>query len=315
MKPEATYVALAGGVGGAKFAYGLSRTIDPAALLVAVNTGDDFEHLGLSISPDLDTVCYTLAELDDTERGWGRADETWNFMDALAPLGGPSWFNLGDRDLAIHVLRTQLRSNGATLAEATKYFAGKLGIACRILPMSDDRVATIVQTDAGALAFQDYFVRQQCKPVARGFVYEGAANAAAHPEILEALESPTLKALFICPSNPWLSVGPMLALPALKRSVLQCKAPRVVISPIIGGEAVKGPAAKLMRELNIEVSPSSIARHYAELATAIVIDNVDADLRRPMERLGLNVLVTDALMRDRQDRVRLAAEIVKWMGA
>jgi LPPG:FO 2-phospho-L-lactate transferase len=304
------YVALAGGVGGARMAYGLSRALSAKDLLVAVNTGDDFRHMGLAISPDLDTVAYTLAELDDQERGWGRSDETWHFMRALAKLGGPAWFQLGDADLALHVTRTRLMAEGRPLGEITRTLNGAMGISCRVVPMTDDAVATIVHSDAGPLEFQDYFVRQRCEPVALGFEYRGAAEARPHAELMQAMASESLDGIILCPSNPWLSIGPMLAMPDLRAALDGASAPVVAVSPIVGGRAVKGPAAKLMAELGVEVSALAVARHYQGLADAFVIDHADAALKGDIEALGMQVLVTETIMRSRADRERLAREIL-----
>ena len=291
-------------------AYGLSRALEPGRLLVAVNTGDDFAYLGLSVSPDLDTVCYTLAELEDQERGWGRVDETWHFMDTLAGLGQPGWFRLGDRDLAMHVLRTQMLSAGEPLSVVTRRLCEGMNIGCRVIPVTDDRVETFVETAEGPLAFQDYFVRQQCRPVVTGFDYRGAADAAAHPQLLESLSSPELEAIVFCPSNPWLSMAPILAIKEISAALLARRVPLIVVSPIVGGRAIKGPAAKLMSELGLEVSALQIARHYAHLADTIVVDHADADLKAQLESTGVRALVTSTVMNSRDDRVRLAREIL-----
>jgi LPPG:FO 2-phospho-L-lactate transferase len=306
------FVALAGGVGGARLAYGLDRALAPGDLVVAVNTGDDFEHLGLFITPDIDTVCYTLAELDDQERGWGLVGESWNFMTSLKKLGGEGWFQLGDGDLAKHVLRTQMRKDGKSLTAITAHLAAAMGIGSTILPMSDDPVPTIIETVEGRLAFQHYFVREQCRPAVRGFDYAGAAEAKANPDLIAALADPALEGVIICPSNPWLSIGPILAIPAIREALAAVRTPRIVVSPIVGGKAIKGPAAKLMGELGLEVSAHSIARHYAGIVDAIVIDNSDAALAPAIEELGLRVLVTDTIMHQRPDRTRLAETLLKW---
>lgn len=304
------FLALAGGVGGAKLAYGLSRVLEPKQLLVVVNTGDDFEHLGLSISPDLDTVCYALAELDDLERGWGRAGESWQFMEALESLGQPTWFRLGDADLAIHVTRTRLLTEGASLTQVTQHLCAAMSVPGTVFPMSDDPVATIVHTTEGPLAFQDYFVRRQCVPTAHAFEYRGADSAAMSAGFLQAFRSPDLEGVVICPSNPWLSIAPILALQGVRTALQACTTPVIVVSPIVGGRAVKGPAGKLMAELGLEVSALSIAQHYAPIADGIVIDQADSGLRAAIEALGLKVLVADTLMPDRASRVRLARDVL-----
>jgi len=304
------FLALAGGVGGAKLAYGLSKVLEPRQLTIAVNTGDDFSHLGLAISPDLDTVCYTLAELEDQERGWGRAGETWRFMETLKSLGHPGWFQLGDCDLALHVMRTQMLAEGKSLSDVTSHVCEELGILHRVVPMSDDRVETVVHTKEGPLAFQEYFVRDQCQPVVDRFEYRGAGSACAQPGLWDLLTADTLTGVIVCPSNPWLSIGPMLAIAGIREALMQTAAPVIAVSPIIGGRAVKGPAAKLMAELGLEVSALSIARHYADFIDALVIDSSDEPLKGEIESLGVRAVVADTLMLHRRDRVRLASDLL-----
>jgi LPPG:FO 2-phospho-L-lactate transferase len=300
----ATYLALSGGIGGAKLVLGLAELLG-GSLGVIVNTGDDFEHLGLAISPDVDTALYTLCGLVNPETGWGRRDETWTFMAALAALGGPAWFRLGDGDLATHIDRTVRLATGATPTEVCARLAERLGVAPRILPMTDARVRTVVETDEGALAFQEYFVRRQCRPVVRAIRYEGAEAARPTPAILAALASPTLKGIVICPSNPWLSIDPILAVPGLVAALRASGAPLVAVSPIIAGQAVKGPTAKIMAELGLECSSRLIARHYAGLIDALVIDERDRALAAD---IGVPVLVTNTLMAARADKVALARQ-------
>src|SRR6478672_3665617 len=240
-------LALAGGVGGGKFCRGLTAVLPPERLAVVVNTADDFVHLGLHISPDIDSVLYALADQNDLERGWGLAGETWNFMAALERLGGEIWFKLGDRDLATHVLRTEALAAGRSLSEVTALLAGRLGIAHAVAPMSDNPVRSIVDTDEGALDFQDYFVRRQCKPVFRGVRFQGAESAAASPGLRNALGR--AQAVVITPSNPLVSIDPILALPGIRDALRRTQRPVVAVSPIVGGKAVKGPLGKMMREL------------------------------------------------------------------
>jgi LPPG:FO 2-phospho-L-lactate transferase len=296
-------VALCGGIGGAKLALGLYHVLAPGRLTVIVNTGDDFGHLGLSISPDIDTVLYTLSDLADPVRGWGRRDETWAFMAALGRLGGQTWFQLGVGDLATHVERTRRLSAGETLSDVIDGFARSLGIGARILPMSDDRVRTLVDTDEGTLAFQDYFVRRQCEPRAKVVRYEGAETAAALPAALEALADPELAAIILCPSNPYLSIDPILAIPALRSALEAARAPVIAVSPIIAGRAIKGPAAKLMADLGAEVSSAGIARYYGGLIDGFVLDAADADLA---PHVGCPTLVTNIIMETLADRRELA---------
>ncbi len=305
--PSGRVVALSGGIGGAKLALGLSRVLDPPALTVVANTGDDFEHLGLAISPDLDTLMYTLADLNNTELGWGRRGETWTFMAALEALGGETWFRLGDGDLAIHVERTRRLRTGEPLSAVTDDFCRRLGIRVRILPMTDDRVRTRVRTDAGWLDFQDYFVRQRCAPVITALAFERADDAAAHPQFVDAMRDPGLRAVVICPSNPYISIDPILALDGVRAALAACAAPIVAVSPIIGGQAVKGPTAKMMAELGHPVTADAIAAHYDGLIDGIVVDDADAGT---IDRPGLVVSATATLMVTLADRDALARHVL-----
>ncbi len=300
---------LAGGVGGAKLVDGLAAILPPSQLTVIVNTSDDFEHLGLQISPDLDTVCYMLAGLANPDTGWGQRDETWAAYDTLAALGGPDWFRLGDRDLATHLYRTEALNAGKTLSEVTRALCAAWGIAHPVLPMSDDPVRTIVHTREGeALGFQEYFVHQACRPEVRRFEFIGARSAQALPAALEALKAADL--VLIAPSNPWVSIGPILAVPGYL-DVLKEK-PIIAVSPIVGGRALKGPAAKMYRELGIEPSASAVAAQYRELLTGFVFDQIDADELDKIERWRIISLVTDTVMKDKSDRIRLAEETLKF---
>jgi LPPG:FO 2-phospho-L-lactate transferase len=303
-------VAFSGGIGGAKLVLGLSRIVAAGDLLVVANTGDDFEHLGLAISPDLDTVMYALAALDDPQRGWGRRDETWTFMAALAALGGETWFQLGDGDLATHVERTHRRAAGETLSAITADFCRRLGTAARLVPMSDDEVRTRLRTAEGWLDFQDYFVRRRCAPAVLELAYAGAATARAHPEALAALADPGLRAVVIAPSNPFLSIEPMLAIPGLRAAIARCAAPVVAVSPIIGGRAVKGPTAKMMAELGLPVTASSVARQYRDLLDAYVLDRADAGAAAEAAALGITVSVAHTLMTTLEEREALARQVL-----
>jgi LPPG:FO 2-phospho-L-lactate transferase len=269
-------VALSGGVGGAKLALGLSRVLPDDELLVIANTGDDFEHLGLSICPDIDTLTYVLAGLDNTEQGWGRRDETWSFMATIASVGGADWFRLGDRDLALHVERTRRLRAGESLSQVTADVARRLGVMPRILPMSDDPVRTRVLSDGGWIDFQDYFVRQQCRPMVRELAFEGAARARPQPDVVEALGG-KVRAVVICPSNPFISIEPILAVPGMRAAIEGCGAPVVAVSPIVGGKAVKGPTAKMLQELGLAVTSASVATRYGNLLDGYIVDRGDAD--------------------------------------
>lgn len=299
-------LALAGGVGGAKLASGLARCLAPDRLTVAVNTGDDFEHLGLKICPDLDTVTYWLSGRNDPIRGWGIADESWNFMASLKELGGPTWFRLGDRDLAMHVERTRGLNAGETLSAVTSHLCRKLGVEHGIVPMSDDPVRTFVTTSHGRLAFQDYFVRHQAEPAIVSVEYEGASCAAPSVTFARVLGSEELNAVVICPSNPILSVQPILAVGRMRDALVARKVPRVVVSPIVGSRALKGPAARNLADLGIESSALGVARYYGGLIDGIVIDEQDRDLASAIEALGTAVMVTNTVMTDLASRVRLA---------
>ena len=303
-------LALAGGVGGAKLAHGLAMQLPPEELLVVVNTGDDFVHLGMNISPDLDTVMYWLAGLNDTARGWGLAGETWNFMASLERLGGPTWFKLGDSDLATHVERTQRLSRGGRLSDVTGHLCERLHIRHRIAPMTDENVHTIIHTAEGALEFQHYFVRRQCEPQVLHVEFKGAQRASPSLTFSAALTRDDLAAIVICPSNPLLSVEPILAIKGVRSRIEKHRAPVIAISPIVGGHAIKGPAAKIFRELGREPSALGIARYYAGLVDGLVIDHIDADLKRPIEALGLRVAVTNTVMKTGADQARLANEVI-----
>lgn len=299
-------VALCGGVGGSKLALGLYRALGPDRLTLVVNTGDDFENHGLNISPDIDTVVYTLAGLADAERGWGRAGESWQFMAALRDLNDDAWFNLGDRDLAMHVLRTAWLRDGGLLSTFTADIGERLGIRARILPMTDSAVRTVVRTDEGDLAFQDYFVRRRCAPAVHAIHFDGADLAQPVAGLLDILAQP-VRAIVICPSNPYLSIDPILAVPQLVDALKHARAPVIAVSPLVGGQAVKGPTAKLMAELGIAIATKSIAAHYRGLIDGLVIDGMDAADRM---QLDLPVFATNTMMRNLEDRERLARDVL-----
>jgi LPPG:FO 2-phospho-L-lactate transferase len=308
MDAKTRVVALSGGIGGAKLVLGLSRVIAPGDLMVIANTGDDFEHLGFWISPDLDTLMYTLAGLADPDRGWGRRDETWTFLKAQDQLGGETWFRLGDGDLATHLQRSEKLKAGVPLSRITAEFCRRLGIASRICPMSDDRVQTRVRTPDGWLSFQDYFVRNRCEPSIVELIYDGVEKARALPEILQALNDPDLRAVVICPSNPYLSIDPILNVPGICEALADCSAPVIAISPIIAGQAVKGPTAKIMRELGVEPTALSIAKHYGELLDGFIVDQTDAACCRDLD---IPVIATQTLMLTLADREALARTVLE----
>ncbi len=307
------WLALSGGVGGAKLALGLVHALDdPTALMIAANTGDDFEHLGLSICPDIDTLMYTLAGLNNRETGWGRTGETTTFMDALAALGGETWFHLGDGDLATHVERTRRLGAGEKLSAVTSALTQRLGIDADIVPMSDDFVRTIVETDHEDLGLQQYFVREKCQPAVRGFRYEGCADAHPHSRVLERLVDPNLGAIVVCPSNPYISIDPILALPGLRRVIIDSGAPVIAVSPIVGGHALKGPTAKMMRELGAEASAAGVAAHYGDLLDGFIVDATDEAEAAAIVASGTDVHVAQTIMNDLDDRIALAHEVLAY---
>ncbi|MEM7403656.1 MAG: 2-phospho-L-lactate transferase [Pseudomonadota bacterium] len=307
---KAPVLALAGGVGGAKLAAGLNQVLEEAQspLNIVVNTGDDFEHLGLHIAPDLDSVMYALSGLNDTERGWGMRDETWQCMSALGRLHAETWFSLGDQDLATHLVRTQMLRDGATLSDVTAHLFAQLGVHASVAPMADQPVRTIVDTDAGTLAFQHYFVREQCAPEVRRFDYAGAAEATPATLLARTLADPTLRAVVICPSNPFISIDPMLAIPGVRDALAATTAPVVAVSPIVGGAAIKGPAAKMLKELGLAVSATGIAEHYGELLDGFVMDAADESLAGALTPLP--TLVTQTMMHTSADKRALADQVL-----
>ncbi|MDZ7843647.1 MAG: 2-phospho-L-lactate transferase [Anaerolineales bacterium] len=300
-------VALAGGVGGAKLVDGLGRVLSPQELTVIVNTGDDFQLFGLHLSPDLDTVCYTLAERANPETGWGRKDESWHCLAELEKLQAPTWFKLGDRDLAVHLERTRRLEQGQSLSAITRDFCANWGIGPEVIPMSDDPVATRVFTDQGVLAFQEYFVREGCQPEVKGFEFAGSGEALPAPGVMESLGEADL--VIICPSNPWVSIDPILSVGTIREGLRDL--PVVAVTPLIAGQALKGPAAKMYREMGITPSARAVAEHYRDLLTGFVLDSRDQDLEDQIGSLTPRkpgVLVTDTWMKNIEDRVRLARE-------
>lgn len=302
-------VALAGGVGGAKLAVGLAAVLPPQQLTIIVNTGDDFEHMGFTICPDLDTVMYTLAGVNNPETGWGRAGETWQFMSEMKRLRGADWFQLGDRDLAVHVLRSVALRRGEPLSKITHDLATRFGIKHAIFPMSDTPVRTRVKTKSGELAFQDYFVRQRCKPRVTGFRFAGARKARV-PDALARTLHEHVDAVVLCPSNPFVSIAPIFSVPAIRAWLKQRTFPVIAVSPIIGGAAIKGPAAKMMQELGVKPTAVEVARHYGNDVDHWVIDQQDARLARTIAGLGKCVTITDTLMSNRRNSVALARQVI-----
>ncbi len=312
-------LAISGGVGGAKLALGLSRILTPEQLTVIANTGDDFIHLGLAISPDLDTVMYTLADVDNKEVGWGQSGESWNFLEALERLGGETWFRLGDRDLATHIFRTQKYLGGSSLSEITRELCLTLGVRQKLAPMTDDKVSTVVNTrDGKTLSFQHYFVRDHCEPVVAGFEFTKIGNASMSEEFTRAITDPALEIVVICPSNPFVSVAPVLQLPRVQDSIMARNVPVVAVSPIIAGQAIKGPAAKMMRELGKPQTALAVAEYYVSeyrgLLTGFIIDSQDDNQAGKIRALGLETIVTNTLMLSLQDRIDLADQVLAFTG-
>ena len=301
-------VALSGGIGGAKLALGLYRVLPPDTLTVICNPGDDLDHLGLRICPDADTVLYTLAGIANPETGWGRADETWTFMEVLVDIGGETWFRLGDGDLALHVERTRRIAAGEPWSYIAEDLARRFGVRARVVPACDAPVRTMVRTRGGRLPFQHYFVRDRCEPAVTGFDFEGAAEARPCGAALEALADPSLRCVVVCPSNPFISIDPILAVPGMRDAIRAAAAPVIGVSPIIGGRAVKGPTAKMMRELGIEVSNRAIERHYERVVDAWIIDPVDMADAPGFDR---PVRVAPTLMRSAADKEALARAVLE----
>jgi LPPG:FO 2-phospho-L-lactate transferase len=304
------YLALSGGVGGAKLVAGLAQVLPADSLIVAVNVGDDFEHLGLTICPDLDTVLYTLAGVVHPQQGWGRVDESWNVLEEIRRLGGESWFALGDRDIALHLLRRQLLQQGFTLSQASVEISRRLGVAIAVVPVSDQPLRTLVATDQGRLAFQDYFVRLRCEPQVRSLEFEGAASASLAPAVRAALESPDLAGVILCPSNPYLSVAPMLAVTELRDRLRTLKAPVLAVSPIVAGQAIKGPTAKIMRELGVQPTAAVIADLYADFVDAVIVDTADAALAAADGRF----VVAPTVMKTLEQKTALARDCLALIG-
>lgn len=298
-------VALAGGVGGAKLATGLQEVVSPGDLTVIVNTGDDFEHWGLSICPDIDTVVYNLAGINNPEHGWGRVNESFTTLQTIGQLGGEDWFMLGDRDLALHLRRTEWLRQGIPLTEVTDRLRRSLGIPARVLPMSDQPVRTLVHTDEGDLPFQHYFVRRRCEPLLIDLSFVGASTARMSEAVHLALE--TADVIVFCPSNPYLSIDPILSVPGIRQTLRRVNVPKVAVSPIVSGRAIKGPAAKIMQELGVMSSPLTVVDRYDDILTGFVLDQADAVIS---DAVQMPTLVTDTIMSDRASKARLAEAVL-----
>lgn len=303
-------VALAGGVGGAKLAYGLYHQLGAYELAITVNTGDDEEMYGLRVCPDLDTVMYTLAGLADPQTGWGLVADTFAALEMLGRYGRETWFKLGDKDLATHILRTEMLRQGLSLTEVTASLARALGVQAQILPMCNERVETRVETSAGELAFQDYFVRRRSQDPVRAIRWRGLDAARPTPQVLGALRS--AQAVVVCPSNPIVSIGPILAVPGVRQELRELEVPKVAVSPIVGRRAVSGPAGAMLAGLGYQISAFAVAQLYADFLTGFVIDNADHAEVRGIQELGLRVLVTNAIMKSAEDKRRLAGQVLEF---
>lgn len=314
-------LVLTGGVGGAKLALGMARLLGPSEVTFCVNTGDDFEHLGLHVSPDVDTLTYTLAGLSHPEQGWGLADESFRALDRIDQLGGPAWFRLGDQDLGLHLTRSHWLRQDVPLTECTRRIGAALGVAHRMLPMTDDPVRTRVETDAGTLDFQDYFVRQRCAPGVRAIRFEGAQTARPNPAVTALLDADDLRGVVIAPSNPFLSIDPMLCVPGIRARLQRPNLPVIAVSPIVGGAAIKGPTAKIMAELELPSDAVAIARYYADMLSGFVLDEVDAALvdaaREALATHGArgpdSVRTAPTWMRTLVDREQLASACIDYL--
>ena len=309
---ENNLIAISGGIGGAKLCYGLDQILQPGQLRVIANTGDDFLYLGFYISPDIDTLIYTLAEVNNKETGWGREDETWKTHNVLGELGADNWFKLGDKDLALHLHRSKALRNGETLTSITQDIAERFKLKTIILPMSDHMIQTVVDTDKGSMPFQEYFVKESTNPKVREVSFESK-----HPEttneVLEAINDPQVTGFLVAPSNPYLSIDPILSIDKIKQTIMQSNKPRVAVSPIIGGDSVKGPTAKIMEEMGLEVNVITIANHYQDLIDGLIIDNTDVEYVQAIESSGIKVKVSNILMNNNDDKTRLAEEAIEFL--
>jgi LPPG:FO 2-phospho-L-lactate transferase len=306
-------LAVTGGVGGAKLCLGLANILGSEELAFVVNSADDFRHLGLHVSPDIDTLVYTLSGTANTDTGWGRRDEGWLFMQALKELGGETWFALGDKDLAMHVERTRLLAEGWSLSDVTKHLASALGIEFPIFPMCNESLRTLVETDTGILDFQTYFVREGCEPTVRGFVYDGADQSRLNPALMAWVDEAPPSGIVLCPSNPYVSIDPILRVNGMRAFLQDCPAPVVAVSPVVAGQAIKGPTVKMMRELGISNSAESVAAYYADFLDGFVLDTDDEEQALRIQALGLQTTVTPTVMRSLDDRIALARDCLDFV--
>jgi LPPG:FO 2-phospho-L-lactate transferase len=310
--PDSKIVALCGGVGGSKLALGLNEILDQKNLSIITNTGDDFLYLGFYICPDIDTVIYTLAGINNPENGWGRKNETWKTLDVLKELGADTWFKLGDKDLAVHLFRSKEKRNGILLTTITRKISNKFGLRTNILPMSNHMVHTTLDTNIGEISFQDYFVRRKCEPVVKNIIFK-SKKPVATDAVNRALKAQDLNGLVICPSNPYLSIDPILSIPRIKKLIQNLKKPRIAISPIVDGDSIKGPTSKIMQEMGIEVSSSSIAKHYQGLIDGIIIDQSDEAQVNNIEKMGIQVKLANIIVKTKTEKNKLAQESLEFL--
>lgn len=305
-------IALSGGIGGAKLGLGLHQIYAPEELYFITNTGDDFLYLGFYIAPDVDTLVYTLAGVNNTETGWGRADETWKTHNVLGELGADNWFKLGDKDLALHLHRSKALRNGERLTSITQDIANRFHLKATVLPMSDHMIQTVVDTNKGLLSFQEYFVKQASKPKIKNISFK-SKNPEPSAEVTEILMDPGLKGIVICPSNPYLSIDPILSIEKIRQSITESKRPRVAVSPIINGQSVKGPTTKIMDELGLEANVLTIAQHYKDYIDGIVIDTSDQDYVGQIESMGIQVKLSEIMMNNDDDKKRVAEDVIHFI--
>ena len=305
-------IALSGGVGGAKLCLGLHQICEPEELYFITNTGDDFLYLGFYIAPDVDTLVYTLAGVNNTETGWGRADETWKTHNVLGELGADNWFKLGDKDLALHLHRSKALRNGERLTSITQDIANRFHLKATVLPMSDHMIQTVIDTNEGLLSFQEYFVKQASKPKIKDISFK-SKNPEPSAEVTETLMDPYLKGIVICPSNPYLSIDPILSIETISQSIAESKSPRVAVSPIINGQSVKGPTTKIMNELGLETNVLTIAQHYKDYIDGIVIDTSDQDYAGQIESMGIQVKLSEIMMNNDDDKKRVAEDVIHFI--
>lgn len=310
-------LALSGGVGGAKLVLGLAHCLPGPALMVVANTADDFRHLGLHVSPDIDTLLYTLADMNNPDTGWGQRDESWSFMEALTRLDpGSSWFNLGDRDLATHLVRTAQLEQGTGLGEVTRRLAAAFGVSVQVVPMCEQPVTTRVKVELDNqqvwLPFQEYFVKCKTEPPVTAVEYAGAQAASVPTQVRVALAGDGLDAVVICPSNPYLSIDPILSVSGMGKLIKQGPAPVIAVSPLVGGRAIKGPTAKMMAEMGLQPDARRIAEHYEGIIDGLVLDTADTAEQRAIEALGISVTVTNTIMNSLQDRIALGRDVLQF---